>query len=111
MCYRPGNSIGYDLVGRPIQSFEVESTPLGRGFGSDLKYRALNFQGHVEMQAKGVGYGRGGARKQRSSGLGEGRQKRNSIVPEIDYGEEDDWELVGKDIRKSIGPEDLGDLE
>jgi hypothetical protein len=71
----------------------------------------LNFQGHVEMQAKGVGYGRGGARKQRSSGLGEGRQKRNSIVPEIDYGEEDDWELVGKEIRKSIGPEDLGDLE
>jgi hypothetical protein len=60
ICYRPGNSIGFDLLGRPIPSFEVESTPLGRGFGSDLKYRALSFQGHVEMKAKGLGYGRGG---------------------------------------------------
>jgi hypothetical protein len=43
--------------------------------------------------------------------LGEGRQKRNSIVSEVDYGEEDGWALVGKEIRKSIGQEDLGDLE
>jgi hypothetical protein len=53
----------------------------------------------------------GAARKLRFSGSGEGRPKRNSIVPEVDYGEEDEWALVGKEIRKSVGPEDLGDLE
>jgi hypothetical protein len=83
----PGNSIGVDRLKTPIPTFEVESSPYPVGFGSDLKYTASNFQTPVKPV------------KLPAKGMSVCRHKRNSVVLEVGYSEEDDWAIVPREIR------------